>query len=35
MRERATKLGATLEIASAQNCGTQIRAHFPIPLASN
>jgi PAS domain S-box-containing protein len=31
MRERAESVGGTLEIASAPDCGTQIRVHVPIP----
>ena len=31
MRERAMNAGGTLEIVSAQDCGTQIRARVPIP----
>jgi signal transduction histidine kinase len=30
MRERAASVGGTLEIVSAPNCGTQIRAQIPI-----
>jgi signal transduction histidine kinase len=32
MRERAAKMGGTLEIVSAQDCGTQIRARIPIAV---
>ena len=33
MRERAMSVGGTLEIVSAPDCGTQIRARVPIPEA--
>ncbi len=33
MRERAMKLGGTLDIASAPDCGTQVRVYVPIPTA--
>jgi signal transduction histidine kinase len=33
MRERAANLGGTLDIVSTKNCGTQIRAVLPIPMA--
>jgi len=32
MRERAMNLGGTLQIVSAPDCGTQIRAQIPIPV---
>ncbi len=31
MRERAIGVGGTLDIVSAPDCGTQIRARIPIP----
>jgi len=33
MRERALKVGGTLDIVSAPDCGTQIRANVPLPVA--
>jgi signal transduction histidine kinase len=33
MRERAMKVGGTLDIVSAPDCGTQVRATIPIPVA--
>jgi len=33
MRERAMKVGGTLEIVSAPDCGTQVRALVPLPVA--
>jgi PAS domain S-box-containing protein len=33
MRERAMKVGGTLEIDSAADCGTQVRAYIPVPVA--
>ena len=32
MRERAVSVGGTLDIISAPDCGTQIRARIPIPV---
>jgi PAS domain S-box-containing protein len=31
MRERATRVGGTIDIISAPDCGTQIRVYVPIP----
>ena len=33
MRERAMKVGGTLDIVSAPDCGTQVRAYIPVPVA--
>ena len=33
MRERAMKVGGTLDIVSAPDCGTQVRALIPVPVA--
>jgi signal transduction histidine kinase len=33
MRERATKMGGTLDIVSAPDCGTQILAFIPVSVA--
>jgi signal transduction histidine kinase len=32
MRERATRLGGTLEIASAAGAGTRVQVHIPLPV---
>jgi signal transduction histidine kinase len=33
MRERATRVGGTLDIVSVPDCGTQVRTYIPVPFA--
>ena len=33
MRERATRLGGTVDVESAPGCGTTVRARLPYPVA--